>query len=82
MFSVGPLAFTAPTLLLGLLALPVLWFLLRAVPPAPIRRRFPGVILLLGLQDDDNEADKTPWWLLLLRMLNHPKAAMPITTTI
>jgi len=62
------LAFTAPWLLLGLIVLPVLWLLLRAVPPAPIRRRFPGVALLLGLQDEDREADKTPWWLLLLRM--------------
>ncbi len=39
------------------------------MPPAPIRRRFPGVALLLGLRDDDSETDKTPWWLLLLRML-------------
>ncbi len=62
------LAFTTPWLLLGLVALPVLWLLLRAVPPAPIRRRFPGVALLLGLVDEDREADKTPWWLLLLRM--------------
>ena len=61
-------AFTAPWLLVGLIALPVLWLLLRAVPPAPIRRRFPGVALLLGLKDADTEADKTPWWLLLLRM--------------
>ncbi len=63
------LGFASPFLLLGLLAVPVLWFLLRAVPPAPIRRRFPGVALLLGLMDEDREADKTPWWLLALRML-------------
>ena len=68
MFMVGPIGFAAPFLLLGLVALPLLWLLLRAVPPAPIRRRFPGVALLLGLQDDDAETDKTPWWLLLLRM--------------
>ncbi len=66
---IGAIGFTAPWLLLGLIALPVLWFLLRAVPPAPIRRRFPGVALLLGLEDDDQQSDKTPWWLLLLRML-------------
>jgi hypothetical protein len=58
-----------PWLLLGLLALPILWILLRAVPPAPIRRRFPGVALLLGLKDEESEVDKTPWWLLLLRIL-------------
>ncbi len=69
MFMLGPVGFTAPLLLLGLVALPILWLLLRAVPPAPIRRRFPGVALLLGLTDDETETDKTPWWLLLLRML-------------
>ncbi|MEQ9673129.1 MAG: DUF4159 domain-containing protein [Roseovarius indicus] len=65
----GPIGFTAPWLLLALAALPILWILLRAVPPAPIRRRFPGVALLLGLSDDDTVTDRTPWWLLLLRML-------------
>jgi hypothetical protein len=68
MFMLGNIGFASPFLLLGLIALPVLWLLLRAVPPAPIRRRFPGVALLLGLQDEEAEADKTPWWLLLLRM--------------
>ncbi len=69
MFMIGPIGFAVPWLLLALVALPILWFLLRAVPPAPIRRRFPGVALLLGLKDDEAETDKTPWWLLLLRML-------------
>ena len=69
MWSIGPIGFAAPWLLLGLIALPILWILLRAVPPAPIRRRFPGVALLLGLTDDENQTDRTPWWLLLLRIL-------------
>ncbi|MGA0540404.1 DUF4159 domain-containing protein [Neotabrizicola sp. VNH66] len=69
MFTLGPIGFLTPWLLWGLVALPVLWLLLRAVPPAPIRRRFPGVALLLGLRDEDAETDKTPWWLLLLRTL-------------
>ncbi|EBA06398.1 DUF4159 domain-containing protein [Sagittula stellata] len=63
------LGFTAPWLLLGLLALPILWVILRAVPPAPIRRMFPAVVLLLGLKDEEQVTDRTPWWLLLLRML-------------
>ncbi|QYX56593.1 DUF4159 domain-containing protein [Roseovarius sp. SCSIO 43702] len=67
--TLGPIAFATPWLLLALAALPILWILLRAVPPAPIRRRFPGVALLLGLRDDDSVTDRTPWWLLLLRML-------------
>ncbi len=63
------IGFTAPWVLLGLLTLPILWLILRAVPPAPIRRMFPAVTLLLGLKDDESVSDRTPWWLLLLRML-------------
>ncbi|EEE37690.1 N-terminal double-transmembrane domain protein [Rhodobacteraceae bacterium KLH11] len=63
------IGFSAPWLLLGLLTLPILWLILRAVPPAPIRRLFPAVTLLLGLKDDESVSDRTPWWLLLLRML-------------
>ena len=66
LFGIG---FATPWLLLTLLALPILWLILRAVPPAPIRRMFPGVVLLLGLKDDDQVSGRTPWWLLLLRML-------------
>lgn len=66
---IAALSFTAPLLLLGLLALPLLYWLLRAVPPAPVRRRFAGVALLLGLRDDDSQSDTTPWWLLALRIL-------------
>lgn len=69
MWTLGPIGFTAPLLLLALIILPILWLLLRAVPPAPIKRRFPGVALLLGLTDSETQSDKTPWWLLLLRLL-------------
>lgn len=69
MTILGGIGFTAPWLLLALFALPILWLILRAVPPAPIRRRFPGVALLLGLKDAETVSDRTPWWLLLLRML-------------
>ncbi|MDX1779759.1 MAG: DUF4159 domain-containing protein [Thalassovita sp.] len=69
MGGLAQIGFAAPWLLWALVLLPVLWLLLRAVPPAPLRRRFPGVVLLLGLQDEDSVTDKTPWWLILLRML-------------
>lgn len=69
MTILGGIGFGAPWLLVALAALPILWLILRAVPPAPIRRRFPGVALLLGLQDDETVSDRTPWWLILLRML-------------
>ncbi len=67
MFAIGPVGFAVPALLSALIALPILWFILRAVPPAAIRLRFPGISLLLGLNDDESETDRTPWWLLLLR---------------
>lgn len=69
MFTLGPIGFATPALLAALVALPVLWWLLRAVPPAPVIRRFPGVALLIGLRDETTETDKTPLWLLLLRAL-------------
>ena len=63
------IGFATPWLLWGLLALPVLWILLRIIPPAAIRRRFPGVVLLLGLEDADSAAARTPPLLLLIRIL-------------
>lgn len=69
MLSVGSLAFLNPWVLAGLVALPILWWLLRTIPPSPRTQTFPGVRLLLGLEDNDRQSDKTPWWLLLLRCL-------------
>ena len=62
------LTFAQPLLLLALLALPILWLILRAIPPAAKRLRFAAVMLLLGLKDDTRQADRTPWWLLALRI--------------
>ncbi len=45
-----------PLLLLGLLALPPLWWLLRALPPAPRVQRFPAIRLLEGLEARTREA--------------------------
>lgn len=69
MMQLGPIGFASPWLLLGLIALPILWWLLRATPPAPLRERFPGVAILLGLEPPERTPDRTPWWLLLLRLL-------------
>ncbi|WP_229583203.1 BatA domain-containing protein [Paracoccus sp. S-4012] len=68
MLTLGALGFAAPWTLAALAALPALWFLLRALPPAPRLLRFPGTALLLGLEDRSPEARRTPWWLLLLRL--------------
>ncbi len=69
MLSFGSLAFLNPWLLAGIAALPILWWLLKAIPPSPRRQPFAAVRLLLGLEDKEREADKTPWWLLALRIL-------------
>ena len=62
------LSFSQPLLLAALVILPVLWLILRAIPPAAKRRRFAAVGLLLGLTDETRQADRTPWWLLALRI--------------
>ena len=69
MLTLGPLALTTPWVLLGALALPLLWWLLRATPPAPRRLSFPAVRLLFGLNSDDPVAAHTPWWLILMRLV-------------
>lgn len=68
MFSLGALSFAQPLILLALAALPALWLLLRATPPAPQRRRFPAFIILRQLKSSEETPDRTPWWLLLLRL--------------
>lgn len=67
--SLGPFLFLQPWALLGLLALPVLWLLLRATPPEPKRFALPSLALLDDLKPDEETPARTPWWLLLLRMI-------------
>jgi hypothetical protein len=68
MVSLGPLAFLQPWILLGLLALPAIWLLLRLTPPAPRQVGFPPLALLLRLVAPEETPARTPWWLLLLRL--------------
>lgn len=69
MWTLGPLAFAAPWVLTALVILPALWFLLRVTPPAPRRMVFPGLRLLLDLRAREDVTARTPWWLILLRLL-------------
>lgn len=69
MIGLGPLAFLDPWLLLGLIALPALWLLLRILPPAPKRIGFPAIRLLFGLESAEKTPASAPWWLVLLRLL-------------
>jgi Domain of unknown function (DUF4159)/Aerotolerance regulator N-terminal len=62
------LSFGAPWALAGLLALPVIWWLLRFTPPRPRALAFPPIAILLGLAAKQDTPDKTPWWLMALRL--------------
>ncbi|MEQ8815885.1 MAG: DUF4159 domain-containing protein [Thalassobaculum sp.] len=68
MLTLGPLAFAVPWALAALVGLPVLWWLLRVIPPAPRRVAFPAIRLLAGLHPREDTPHHTPWWLLLLRL--------------
>ena len=63
-----PLAFAQPLVLLGLLSLPILWWLLRLVPPRPKRIDFPPTRLLFEIAPKEETPSHTPWWLTLLRL--------------
>ena len=63
-----PLTFAQPLLLLGLLSLPVLWWLLRVMPPRPRRIDFPPTRLLFDITPKEETPSRTPWWLTLLRL--------------
>lgn len=65
----GPLAFLNPWLLAALVALPLIYWLLRAVPPRPTQIEFPPTRILVGIENDEKTAEKTPWWLTLLRLI-------------
>src|SRR6266849_1883058 len=64
-----PLSFAEPFLLLGLLSLPVLWWILRLIPPRPRRVEFPPTRLLFDIKPKEDTPARTPWWLTLLRLL-------------
>src|SRR5260370_9283447 len=69
MLSVGAFAFAAPGMLALLLALQLIYWLLRMFPPLPKLVRFPAIRLLIGLEPTEQTPSKMPWWLLLLRLL-------------
>ena len=64
-----PLSFAEPMLLLGLLSLPVLWWVLRVMPPRPRRLEFPPTRLLFDIAPREETPARTPWWLTALRLM-------------
>ncbi|MDF1609713.1 DUF4159 domain-containing protein [Hoeflea sp. YIM 152468] len=64
-----PLAFGAPAILFGLLALPVIWWLLRLTPPRPQAEPFAPMAILASVLKPQQTPARSPWWLTLLRLL-------------
>jgi len=62
------LTFAAPLALAGLLALPLIWLLLRVTPPRPRELFFPPTRILRDLRREKETPAHTPWPLLLLRL--------------
>lgn len=65
----GSLTLLAPLTLLGLLTLPLVWWILKISPPKPKRRMFPPLAILQGVETDEETPNATPVWVLLYRLL-------------
>jgi len=63
------LTFLAPLVLLGLIALPIVWWILRISPPKPREQVFPPLRILEGVQAEEETPAGTPIWLLIFRLL-------------
>ena len=64
-----PFSFGFPAILFGLLALPVIWWLLRLTPPKPQTEIFPPLRILARVLKKEETPHQSPWWLTLLRLL-------------
>jgi len=67
--ALGPVTFLAPMALLGLLLLPLIWWVLRVTPPQPKKADFPPLQILADVMTEEETPDSTPLWLLLFRLL-------------
>jgi hypothetical protein len=63
------LSFGAPAALWLLVALPIIWWLVRALPPPPRQVSFPAARLLTDGLTPERTPERTPLWLLALRLL-------------
>ncbi|HRE20064.1 MAG TPA: DUF4159 domain-containing protein [Rhabdaerophilum sp.] len=65
---IAGLSFLAPWMLVGLIALPALFLLLRITPPPPRRLPLPTLPLVKDILGKEKEPARTPWWLLAIRL--------------
>ncbi len=69
MTALGPFLLGSPLALAALIALPVIWWILRATPPAPKQAELPSLRLLEGAVPREETPARTPWWVWLIRTL-------------
>jgi len=67
--GLSAISFLFPWVLAALATLPLIWWLLRMVPPRPKTILFPAIQFLYRLKKKEQTAATTPWWLLLLRLM-------------
>jgi hypothetical protein len=65
----GPIGVAAPLALLALVLLPVVWWIVRALPPRPAAQVFPPAALLARLKPTEETPRAAPPWLVALRIL-------------
>jgi hypothetical protein len=64
----GAIAFASPVLLLAAFGLPLLYLLLRLLPPAARRVMLPSLRLIGDIEMPPPPSARPPWWLVLLRV--------------
>jgi len=67
--TLGGLTLLAPLTLLGLISLPIIWWILKITPPLPKKAVFPPLRLLQNVTTEEETPNATPLWLLLFRFL-------------
>ena len=77
--TLGPLTFLAPLALLGLIILPLIWWLLRITPPKPVQQSFPPLRILQNVVTEDETPNSTPLWLLMFRLFLVALAAIALS---
>jgi Domain of unknown function (DUF4159)/Aerotolerance regulator N-terminal len=69
MMMFGPFGFGVPLALLALIGVPIVWLVVRAIPPRPNEIFFPPADILARLPKTEETPAKAPPWLAILRAL-------------
>jgi hypothetical protein len=69
MWTLGPFGFAAPWALLALIGLPIIWLVVRAIPPRPKETIFPPADILRTVPKTEETPAKAPPWLALIRAI-------------